>query len=94
MLVYSALIPSQLEEALNITPSAQDVYDDIKGPIITIPILIGVVLLVLIGLSIKISAQFGWSVFKLLGASLHIKKLFFYYQILVTLLLVCFHLRL
>lgn len=88
MLAYAALMPAQLREALEAI-GRLDVWRIVEGMLIAIPIVLGVSIVMVAAMTYFIQIEIGWSVFKLLGASLGIKRMFFFYQILVTLLYAC-----
>ena len=101
MLVYASLMHGQIRTALlesNSTadcadatspiecPGPQAVFDSVRAYIIVIPAAIGLATLCMLLLAWKLLRSFGWTVFKLLGASLQLKKMFEWYQVFVCFL--------
>lgn len=84
-LVYAIL---QISEIRNAWPADEPGNSTIPINILTaiIPCVIGVAELAFIVLGWSIWREFGWKVFKLLGADLRIKNIYMHYQIFECLL--------
>jgi len=101
MTTYSALISDQIHNAINSAnpngcggPDAHldcpggvsDLFDEIRHFIMVIPIIIGVATICLAFLTFRLFTEFGWSIFKLIGADLRLVNCYFWYQCFVSLL--------
>jgi hypothetical protein len=85
MLVYSALQYNQIQDtALELGVHAA--YEACKGVIIAIPCVLAAGVLVLVVLTYKIHQDFGWSIYKQVGADISSKRRYLCYLIYVTLL--------
>lgn len=85
MLVYSSLQYNQIEDTareLNI----HQAFDACKRIIIAIPCVTAATLLILVFLTYQIHQDFGWSIFKQVGADIASKRRYLCYLIYVTLL--------
>ncbi|GAA5954468.1 hypothetical protein JCM3765_004466 [Sporobolomyces pararoseus] len=87
MLIYSAVLPRQLANALDgsnaDTPS---VRDHVRIYAIVIPCVIGACSLAFFYLTWRLYEEFGWDVFKRIGADIRIRKCYQVYEIFVALL--------
>lgn len=65
MLVYSSVLPSQLQSAIyTSTADTTAVQDHVKGYAIAIPCVIGAVTVALGGMVMRLYGDFGWDVYK------------------------------
>ncbi|KAL8286616.1 hypothetical protein RQP46_004144 [Phenoliferia psychrophenolica] len=87
MLVYSAVLPSQLHAAIYQTNAdTVSVQDRVRAYAIVIPCIIGAISVVMSWMVARLYAEFGWAVFKRIGADIGLKKMYTMYQIFVCLL--------
>lgn len=85
MLVYSALQYSQIQDTAR-KLGVHAAYEACKGVIIAIPCVIAAGILVLMVLTYKIHQDFGWSIYKQVGADINSKRRYLCYLIYLTLL--------
>lgn len=100
MLIYASLMRSQIQSAINTANGGSrcvsvgpnlDCFDDGR-PLFTLvspfaivaPIMLGVAVLLLSFLSWRLWAEYGWTAFKTLGASLEIQRMYLVYQVRPT----------
>ncbi|GAA5978884.1 hypothetical protein JCM11641_003601 [Rhodosporidiobolus odoratus] len=87
MLVYSSVLPSQLQDALNNssadTPTVQRLC---RAYAIVIPSTVGACTIAMSGMLWPLYHEFGWDVFKRIGADIQIRRYFMRYQVFVCLL--------
>jgi hypothetical protein len=88
ILVYSAIQIEQIQTALDVLQShgammpGDDVWEDVKGYLISIPIIIAVGTAAMSFMAWKLYREFAWDILKAIGADYRMKKRFFYYQVL------------
>ncbi|BGP46099.1 hypothetical protein JCM10450v2_001939 [Rhodotorula kratochvilovae] len=87
MLVYSSVLPGQLEDALTgsnaDTPHVQRLTRTFS---IVIPAVVGFCSLCMTGMLWPLYHEFGWNVFKRIGADIAIRRMYLRYQVFVCLL--------
>ncbi|KAI5479293.1 hypothetical protein MNV49_003811 [Pseudohyphozyma bogoriensis] len=87
MVIYSAMLPSQLRSGIAGTYADTDfVQHHVRAYAIVIPSTIGAITIIMNGFTYRLWHEFGWDKFKLLGASLQIKRMYTLYQIFLCLL--------
>lgn len=79
-LVYAIIQIKEIRETLSVTPLAFSVIP-INVLTTIIPVVISVAEIAYIGLGWRIYHEFGWKVYKFLGADRRIKKMYAHYQI-------------
>lgn len=86
MLAYSAIQISEIRAIF--PPDQRGVFSRVPVTILSdvIPIVTGVAEIAYIGLGWKIYTEFGWQLYKLLGADRRIKKMYAQYQIFESML--------
>ncbi|KAH8914532.1 hypothetical protein BT69DRAFT_1232180 [Atractiella rhizophila] len=94
ILVYGCLVSGQVDDALR--PSFGStcreladgtvLYNEVKKFIYVIPAVTAAGTAVLAYLSWRLFAEFGWDVYRRIGADIQLKRMYFYYQIYVCLL--------
>ncbi|TDL28843.1 hypothetical protein BD410DRAFT_818288 [Rickenella mellea] len=84
LLVYGVVQISEISD-LNATGISQSNIP-VSALTTTIPIVIGVAEIAYVALGWKIWSEFGWKVYKLLGADRRVKRMFAHYQIFVCLI--------
>jgi len=84
LLMYSVI---QKSEILSAVPSTTTGITDISVNALTtiIPVVIGVAEVAYIALGLKIYREFGWQVYKLLGADRSVKRMYMHFQIFICL---------
>ncbi|GAA5851369.1 hypothetical protein JCM9279_001120 [Rhodotorula babjevae] len=87
MLVYSAVLPGQLEDAIQgsnaDTPHVQSLT---RAYAIVIPAVVGACSMCMTAMLWPLYHEFGWNVFKRIGADLAIRRMYLLYQIFACLL--------
>ncbi|GAA5921753.1 hypothetical protein JCM1841_001848 [Sporobolomyces salmonicolor] len=87
MLVYSAVLPRQLHTALvGSNADTPHVRMLVRAYAITIPCVVGACTVAMAVLDWKLYEEFGWDVFKRIGADIQLKRMYLLYQIFVCLL--------
>ncbi|GAA5950532.1 hypothetical protein JCM21900_001219 [Sporobolomyces salmonicolor] len=87
MLVYSAVLPRQLHNALvGSNADTPHVRMLVRAYAITIPCVVGACTVAMAVLDWKLYEEFGWDVFKRIGADIQLKRMYLLYQIFVCLL--------
>ncbi|KAK4053803.1 hypothetical protein OIV83_001459 [Microbotryomycetes sp. JL201] len=87
MVVYSSLLPSQLVTAVQgSNADVPDVREHAKTFSTVIPAVIAAFTLVMMYMIWRLYGEFGWNLYKSLGADLRIKRMYAYYQGFVCLL--------
>ncbi|GAA5859145.1 hypothetical protein JCM1840_003772 [Sporobolomyces johnsonii] len=87
MLVYSAVLPHQLHNALvGSNADTPHVRMLVRAYAIAIPCVVGACTVAMAVLDWKLYEEFGWDVFKRIGADIQLKRMYLLYQIFVCLL--------
>lgn len=87
MVIYSSLLPSQLSTAVRgSNADTAIVRQHVRSYSIVIPSIVGGFTIIMAWLIWRLYAEFGWDLFKALGADRAIKKAYFKYQIFLSLL--------
>ena len=61
-------------------------YIGVRPFLIAVPCVIALAMVFLVGLTIKLFGEFGWTVYKHIGASVQMRRRYLIYQIFVALL--------
>ncbi|SGZ22099.1 BQ5605_C022g09430 [Microbotryum silenes-dioicae] len=88
MLVYSAVLPSQLDVALRgSSADTHFVHNHVKGYAIAIPCVVALVTAGLGFLSWRLNDEFNWELFRrVVGPEVHLRRMYLVYQIFVGVL--------
>jgi hypothetical protein len=77
MVIYSSLLPSQLATAIRGTNADTDIVDKrVRNYAIVIPAVIGGFTIAMAWLIWRLYEEFGWNLYKVLGADLKIKRMY------------------
>lgn len=77
MIIYSSLLPSQLATAIQGTNADTDIVDKhVRNYSIVIPAVIGGCTIAMAWLIWRLYEEFGWNLYKALGADLKIKRMY------------------
>jgi len=90
LLIYAALQIDQIHQSLRVLLShgsaSKDIWSAIHPFLAVIPVVIAVSCLFMALAAYQLFKEFGWSVYKHIGADLQMKRRFFTYQIFIALL--------
>ncbi|SCV69037.1 BQ2448_2057 [Microbotryum intermedium] len=88
MLVYSAVLPNQLDVALRgSSADTHFVHGHVKGYAIAIPCVVALVTVALGFLSWRLNDEFNWELFRcVVGPEVHLRRMYLVYQIFVGVL--------
>ncbi|ORY59421.1 hypothetical protein BCR35DRAFT_309283 [Leucosporidium creatinivorum] len=87
MVIYSSLLPSQLATAIRGTNADTDIVDEhVRNYSIVIPSVIGGFTIAMAWLIWRLYEEFGWNLYKVLGADLKIKRMYLKFQIFLSIL--------
>jgi len=90
ILVYTGIQLDQIHVAIDTLASlhflSEEFWDDMRGYLIALPCLICLFTVAMVFLAWKLYEEFGWSIYKQIGADLRMKRWYFLYQVLSTLL--------
>ena len=86
LLVYTAIQIDQIKEAIDILLKVgaiqdQNIWSEVRGLLIAIPIIISAATLVLGFIAWKLYQEFSWDILKHIGADYRMKKRFLAYQV-------------
>lgn len=90
MLIYSAIQIDQIREALDTMmqegQAKQPIFPAIEPFLITIPCVITLAMVSMIFVAFRLYPEFGWTIYKYIGADLKMKRRYMTFQIFITLL--------
>ncbi|KAM0756288.1 hypothetical protein T439DRAFT_308750 [Meredithblackwellia eburnea MCA 4105] len=87
MIVYSAVLPSQLHQAIyQTTADTPFVQKHTRIYAIVIPCVISAITILMSGVTARLYGEFGWQVFKRIGADIGLRKMYTLFQVFVCLL--------
>ena len=90
ILVYTGIQIDQIHVAIDTLSFyhflSEEFWADMRGYLIALPCLICLFTVAMVFLAWKLYEEFGWSIYKQIGADLRMKRWYFLYQVLSTLL--------
>jgi hypothetical protein len=82
LMIYGAVQIQQIQTAVsNLGAPNTDVWDAIRPYLVTIPCVLAVTTLLLIGVAWKLYDEFGWTIYKHIGADLRMKRRYLTFQV-------------
>jgi hypothetical protein len=84
LLVYGALQIDQVQQALDQlfdSLSNKDAWNEVRGPMTAIPIVLGVVTLIMSFVAWRLYDEFAWTIYKHISADLRMKRRYLTYQV-------------